>query len=206
MICRSFSPIDWWPLLLEVNPLLTCCLMVLYDLVLTVDCFRSPRTSRMVECDVEVKFSLFTLNSKEPEVPSVKPWWCRIMLKEQGTLQALEKRLVASVTRTVNRFWTILDNHTIFFSTAMTIECTCVTIFKWKCFQLPLKQNNSRYKSNQKRRFCWKIDDLMKKVRQNRRSCVPIERLKYVCDNYANAIALYESSPIACSMMVWDLI
>ena len=25
---------------------------------------------------MEVKFSLFTLNSKEPEVPYTKAWWC----------------------------------------------------------------------------------------------------------------------------------
>ena len=46
---------------------------------------------------MEVKFSLFTLTSKEPEVPSIKAWWCRITLKEQGTFQALEKRLKTKV-------------------------------------------------------------------------------------------------------------
>ena len=64
----------------------------------------------MAEFEVEVKFSLFTLNSKEPEVPSVKPWWCRMTLHEQGTLQANEKRLKTKV------------------STITTMKCTACTV------------------------------------------------------------------------------
>ena len=45
-----------------------------------------------------------------------------------------------------------------------------------------LKYENSKSfdPQSKKRRFRWKIDDLMKKVRRNRRSYAPIERLKYV--------------------------
>ena len=49
----------------------------------------------MADFDLEVKYSLYTINSKDTETPSVKPWCCRTTLCEQGSLQALEKRLKA---------------------------------------------------------------------------------------------------------------
>ncbi|XP_078377840.1 uncharacterized protein LOC144660990 [Oculina patagonica] len=52
----------------------------------------------MADFDLEVKYSLYTINSKDTETPSVKPWWCRTTLCEQGSLQALEKRLKAKVS------------------------------------------------------------------------------------------------------------
>ncbi|XP_078375456.1 uncharacterized protein LOC144658849 [Oculina patagonica] len=53
----------------------------------------------MADFDLEVKYSLYTINSKDTETPSVKPWWCRTTLCEQGSLQALEKRLKAKLVQ-----------------------------------------------------------------------------------------------------------
>jgi len=56
----------------------------------------------MADFHLEVKYSLYTINSKDMETPSVKPkWWFRTTLCEQGSLQALEKRLKAKVSITL---------------------------------------------------------------------------------------------------------
>ena len=52
----------------------------------------------MADFGLEVKYALYTINSKDTETPSVKPWWSRTTLCEQGSLQALKKRLKAKVS------------------------------------------------------------------------------------------------------------
>ena len=68
------------------------------DLMLVVSLISAEYNLFMADFDLEVKYSLYTINSKDTETPSVKPWRCRTTLCEQGSLQALEKRLKATVS------------------------------------------------------------------------------------------------------------